>query len=118
MLQELLLRICRWIRWVLVKEQVLGVRITGTEQAVRAFLVQHPLEPQNTSRKGNQVSIDVLMRSTSLLRFWYLEVSSEVVYNASALARERSAEVGKGNRFEGNRIPQGLGIKPARKVPR
>ena len=39
--------------------------------------------------------------------------SVEVGENVSATARERQAEVGKGDRFEGGRVPpRGLGRKP------
>lgn len=39
-------------------------------------------------------------------------VQIEVVEDATAKGLERQKEVGRGNRFEGGKLPRGLGRKP------
>jgi hypothetical protein len=92
-------------------ERLLRVRISGAADAVRRFLAQHPAEFGRVSVHGDQVEIDLTVDEpvAASLRDGGLRVVE--LYNADQRGRKAMQTVGRGNRFEGGRIPQGLGLR-------
>jgi len=112
----LLNRIHRTLR-SLPGEKILLVRVTGSDDAVRAFLVAHPVEPQNTKREGRQLSIDVLLTakvSASLSSRFGVQATQ--LFDVSALIRERTKEVSSINRYAKGGFPPGLGVQARRET--
>jgi hypothetical protein len=94
------------------QEKILAVRISGDASVVRSFLGKFPTETYAQKREGDSVSFDVFMPEAVVERVKIKGLKLEVLYDASARGRERQKEVGRGNRFEGDRkIPDGLGGK-------
>ena len=96
-------------------EEILLVRVTGSDDAVRAFLVAHPVEPQNTKREGRELSIDVLLTakvSESLSSRFGVQATR--LFDVSALVRERTKEVSNINRYAKGGFPPGLGVQARR----
>lgn len=110
----------RWIhrtRMSFPGEEILLVRVTGRDDAVRAFLVAHPVEPQNTKREGRQLSIDVLLAakvSASLTSRFGVQATR--LFDVSALVRERTKEVSNINRYAKGGFPPGLGVRARRET--
>jgi hypothetical protein len=95
---------------------VLQVRIEAEDlEALRPFLLEgldvgcrpHPVE-----LPGGRVALQAYVVEDELARLRERGVNVEVIHDASALLRERQADVGQGDRFDNGRIaPHGLGVK-------
>lgn len=91
--------------------RVYRVRITGATEAVRRYLVAHPTEANLVRPENGQVTLDTDVAEALIAALPGLGLRIEVLYDAEARAREPMRDVGKGDRFEGGRIPRGLGLR-------
>ena len=91
------------------------VRITGTPEAIREILATHDLDigcrrPHIDENDDRTVTLHAFASEEKMAEIESADVRIERGANASAQGRERQAEVGKGDRFEGGRLaPEGLG---------
>lgn len=92
-------------------DKVLRVRMTGTTEQVRAYLSQHPMEAGRVHLEAGHATIDAFVREGLLdvLRSRGLRI--ELLFDADKRGRAAMRDVAKGNRFDGGRIPQGLGLR-------
>lgn len=99
----------------MASDNILRILITAREkQALSALLREHPLDlscggPQR--REGGAVSVEAYVPEDQVDSLRRYGVNIEILDDASATGRERQKEVGKGNRFEGKKVPRGLGRK-------
>jgi hypothetical protein len=95
------------------REQVTRVHVTApTIEALREVLREHPFPVAGGVRHGpnGQAGIDAYVTAEELATLRGLPVSVEVVADATAVGRERQAQVGRGNRFSDPAVvPRGLG---------
>jgi len=87
---------------------VLRVQVNGPERAVRKVLVAHPLEPQQVAFEGDVVSLLLFVSEEQLHELGRTGLRVRVLFDSRA--RDRRGQVGTGNRFEGGRIPPGVGV--------
>lgn len=91
------------------------VRITGAPDTVRALVAKLDLDvgcrhPHVETNKDRTVTLLAFASEAKMTEIAAAGVTVERGENVSALGRERQAEVGKGDRFEGGRLaPEGLG---------
>jgi hypothetical protein len=91
------------------------VRITGTPDAVRHVLAKFELDigcrrPHVDVHDDRTVTLHAFASEAKVAEIASANVAVERGANITALGRERQAEVGTGDRFEGGRVaPQGLG---------
>src|SRR5262245_38219849 len=90
-------------------ENILCVRISGSERSVRGLISRYKLNLEGTSWDGKVVTGFVFIPSDKAKKLKAPSTEIKVLYNASQLGRERQKEVGKGNRFKDGSIPKGLG---------
>jgi hypothetical protein len=97
-----------------------AARITGSRETLARLMqtfeldvgCRHPHVEPNPDRTATVVVYVTEQRIRELQAAGY---SVERGENVSAVGRERQAEVGEGDRFEGGRVaPRGLGEKPGR----
>lgn len=102
-----------------IPQDLFAARITGSRETLAKVMQQFELDV------GCRPHPDVNPDGTSTLLVYATEERIRELQaagyrvergeNVSAVGRERQAEVGKGDRFEGGRIaPRGLGEKPRR----
>jgi hypothetical protein len=92
--------------------RILCIRVTGQEEAVRALLAGHAAEAYAVKRDGGLVSAEIFLPEPAVERIDRGQLQVEVLYDATARGRQRQREVGRGNRFEGERKTfEGLGAK-------
>jgi hypothetical protein len=96
------------------------VRITGTRETIAKVLrefeldvgCRHPHVEPNPDRSATLLAFATDERFREIQAAGYRIEKGE---NVSALGRQRQADVGKGDRFEGGRrAPSGLGVKTGR----
>lgn len=97
-------------------KKILRILITARDrQRLSALLHENPLDlacagPQR--QEGGAVSVEAYVPRDQLDRLKQRGVKLDVLDDASATARARQKEVGRGNRFSGkDRVPSGLGRK-------
>lgn len=97
-------------------EKILRILITAPDkQTLTALLSENPLDlgcagPQR--QESGAVSVEAYVPEARIERLRRYAAKIDVLDDASATARERQKEVGRGNRFEGeNRVPRGQGRK-------
>ena len=90
---------------------ILRIRITGPREKVRSFLGEHPTEIDSVIFNDGAVSVeaylDASLQSTLRRQGLQFEVLFDATQRGERLRQPRTA----GNRFEGGRIPAGLGIQ-------
>lgn len=95
--------------------RILRIRITARDrEALSALLRENALDLSCGGPKrqeGGVITLEAFVPEEELARLRRYPVEIEVIEDASAKGRERQKEVGKGNRFEGKRVPRGLGRK-------
>ena len=92
------------------------VKVSGYEDAIRAFLSARPIQVESTSREGDLIVLETFLPQSVIDLIDTKTLKVEVLYDATARGLERQKEVGKGNRFkEQQSLPQGLGVKSGRK---
>jgi hypothetical protein len=95
--------------------RILRILITVREkEALTTLLRENPLDlscggPRR--RADGVITVEAFVPEDELDRLRRYPVQIDVLEDASATGRERQKEVGQGNRFEGNKIPRGLGRK-------
>lgn len=92
-------------------DMVSRIRLSGRPEAVRQFLAEHPMEAGQVSISDGRVVVSLFVPRDWIQRLRDRGFVVEELYDASALARARVGDIGKGNRFEGGRIPRGLGLR-------
>ena len=91
------------------------VRIKGTPDAVRDIIAKFELDigcrrPHFDVHDDHSVTLHAFASETKIAELASAGIAVERGENISALGRERQAEVGKGDRFEGGKLaPEGLG---------
>lgn len=90
---------------------IFRVRVCGPTASVRGFLAAHPLEAQSVKFADGTVSVDLFVTERQRQEFERYGLRVEMSFDASERGRERRSEIGTGNRFDGGRLPSGLGIK-------
>jgi hypothetical protein len=99
-------------------QKILCIRVTGPEETVRALLARHPAEAYAVKRDHHRVSAEFFLPEQIIEQIDRNRLQIQVLYDATARGQERQQEVGKGNRFEGERKTfEGLGTK-TREEPR
>ncbi len=86
--------------------------IRGQERAGK-FVREHPLDLVVTElvEKGAEVRLTYYLTQAQIKTLRKAGYEPEVMENVSTIGRERQAEVGKGDRFEGGRIaPKSRGV--------
>jgi hypothetical protein len=92
--------------------KILCIRVTGPNDAIRAFLSRHPTEPNAVERTGDKISVELFVPEPVIDEIDKKQLRVKVLYDASARGRERQKEVGRGNRFHGDvKRFRGLGTK-------
>jgi hypothetical protein len=92
--------------------KIVCLKITGSQQEIRALLSEMPLSIESSKREGDNVTVEVFVPEAQVGKIERDKLKVQVMFDASARGKERQKEVGKGNRFEGaNRLPKGLGVK-------
>jgi hypothetical protein len=98
------------------RDKIMRILIVAKDaQTLRVLLEEQRLDlacagPQQ--QEGGAVSVEAYVPEPQMERLAQYGAKVEVLDDASATARERQKEVGRGNRFEGkNRVPRGLGRK-------
>jgi hypothetical protein len=95
--------------------RILRILITAREkEALSTLLRENALDlscggPKR--REGGVITLEAFVPEAELDRLRRYPVQIDVIEDASAKGRERQKEVGKGNRFEGKKVPRGLGWK-------
>lgn len=92
-------------------DMVSRVRLSGKPEAVRQFLAEHPMEAGQVSFSDGRVVVSLFVPRGWIQGLRDRDFVVEELYDASALVRSRISDIGKGNRFEGGRIPRGLGLR-------
>lgn len=91
------------------------VRITGAPDTVRELVAKFDLDvgcrhPHVEANRDRTVTLLAFASEAKIADIASAGVTVERGANVSALGRERQAEVGKGDRFEGGKLaPEGLG---------
>lgn len=103
-----------------VPPDLYAARVTGSRETLAKLMqtfeldvgCRHPHVEPNPDRTATLVVYATEERVREIQAAGY---KVELGENVSAVGRERQAEVGKGDRFEGGRVaPSGLGEKPGR----
>jgi hypothetical protein len=100
-----------------------AVKVTGSREALAKLLQTFELDvgcrhPQLEPAAGRNAVLLVFASRERIGEIQAAGYSVEVGENVSAQARERQAEIGRGDRFEGGRVtPRGLGRKPGESGP-
>jgi hypothetical protein len=103
---------------VAVPPDLYAVKVTGSPEALTKLLQTFELDvgcrhAQHEPAAGRNAVLLVFASRQRIGEIQAAGYSDEIGENVSAQARERQAEVGKGDRFEGGRVPpRGLGRKP------
>jgi hypothetical protein len=101
-----------------VPPDLYAVKVTGSREALAKLLQTFELDvgcrhPQLEPAAGRNAVLLVYASRERIGEIQAAGYSVEIGDNVSAQARDRQAEVGKGDRFEGGRVPpRGLGRKP------
>jgi hypothetical protein len=101
-----------------VPPDLYAVKVTGSREALAKLLQTFELDvgcrhPELEPAAGRNAVLLVYASRERIGEIQAAGYSVEIGENVSAQARERQAEVGKGDRFEGGRVPpRGLGRKP------
>ena len=97
-------------------EDVFAVRVRVTREQARRLVQRADLDfgdrPHIRPQSEDSAILEVFATQAQIAELRAQGLELEVGENVSAAGRERQAEVGKGDRFEGGRIPpKGLGTK-------
>jgi hypothetical protein len=97
-------------------EDLFAVRVRVTREQARRLVERTDLDfgdrPHIRPQSENVAILEVFASETQIAELKAQGLEVEVGANVSAAGRERQAEVGQGDRFEGGRIPpKGLGTK-------
>jgi hypothetical protein len=95
-------------------ERIWRVRVSGSPEAVLAFLSEHPTEIGRVDRTHGRVVVSLFVPAGLIDQLRSRGLDVEQLYDASREAAARIDTVGKDNRFEGSRIPLGLGLQRRR----
>jgi hypothetical protein len=101
-----------------VRPDVFAARITGDRQTLLKLVQTFALEVgcRHAEVEGNPDGTATMLVYASENRLREIQGAGykvEIGENVSAIGRQRQADVGKGDRFEGGRVtPRGLGKKP------
>ena len=96
-------------------DKILRILITARDkQTLSALLRENPLDLAcaGPRRQKEGVGVEAYVPESQLDRLRRHAVKIDILDDASATARARQEEVGRGNRFEGeHRVPRGVGRK-------
>jgi hypothetical protein len=96
-----------------------AAHITGSRETLAKVLQEAGLDfgcrPHAKLNLDGSATLDIYATEARIAELQAAGYQVERGENVSAIGRERQAEIGKGDRFEGGRIaPRGLGEKPGR----
>jgi hypothetical protein len=94
---------------------LLRVRITAKDpDALKKLLSENALDLScgGPKRLEGRIVLEAFVPEDRLDGLRRYPVEIDVIEDATAKGLERQKEVGKGNRFEGGKLPHGLGRKP------
>jgi hypothetical protein len=97
--------------------RILHLLITAPDKRVLSILLRdNPLDLScggaKRGKDGTVITVEAFVPEEQVDRLRKYGVKVDVLDDATATARERQKEVGKGNRFLGeNKVPRGLGRK-------
>ena len=102
-----------------IPPDLFATRITGTRETLvkimQAFELDVGCRPHPRMNPDGTATLLVYATEERIGELRAAGYGVERGENVSAIGRDRQADVGKGDRFEGGRIaPRGLGIKPGR----
>jgi hypothetical protein len=90
---------------------VLRVQLSGPVAAVRKFLAAHPTEIDSVVHDRGSVTLRAYLAEPLTAQIERNGLNYKVLFDATAQSRALRKRMGSGNRFDGGKVPAGLGTK-------